>query len=60
MTSIMKPLLDTLIKLRGYAIKCANDGDILRASCVPMRRVCVPNNGIIVDVIIASIVYRDR
>ena len=44
-------------------------GDILRTSCIP--RVCVPNNGsllmsvrtqqwLIVDVIIASIVYRYR
>ena len=44
MTSTMIPLY-THIKLRGYAFRCAKYGDILRTSCIPMRRVCVPNNG---------------
>ena len=60
MTSTMIPLLYTHIKLRGYAFKCAKYGahgaHFLHTHAQSLRT----QQWLIVDVIIASIVYRDR
>ena len=60
MTSTMIPLLYTHIKLRGYAFKCAKYGaqgaHFLHTHAQSVRT----QQWFIVDVIIASIVYRDR
>ena len=60
MTSTMIPLLYTHIKLRGYAIRCAKRwwyfAHFLHTHAQSVRT----QQWLIVDVIIASIVYRDR
>ena len=59
-TSTMIPLLQTHIKLRGYALRCAKlcwyFAHFLHTDAQNVRT----QQWIIVDVIIASIVYRDR
>ena len=59
-TSTMIPLLQTHIKLRGYALRCAElcwyFAHFLHTDAQNVRT----QQWIIVDVIIASIVYRDR
>ena len=60
MTSTMIPLLYTHIKLRGYAFRCAKIwwyfAHFLHTHAQSVRT----QQWLIVDVIIASIVYRDR